>query len=82
MDELTRLVSIGGTLAILGVGLLFVYLIFKTRYKKAGPDEALIVFGRKKLLGRSRVVGAEGENVGYRIVRGGDTSGFSRRCSL
>ena len=73
MGELMRLVNIGGTLAILGVGLLLVYLIFKTRYKKAGPDEALIVFGRKKLLGRSRVVGAEGENVGYRIVRGGGT---------
>ncbi len=73
MSELIGLVSTGGTLLILFFGLLFVYLLLKTFYKKAGPDEALIVFGRKKLIGRSRVVDAEGESVGYRIVRGGGT---------
>ncbi len=30
----------------------FVYLTIRFRYKKAGPDEALIVFGRRKLLGK------------------------------
>ena len=49
-----------------------VYLVFKARYKKAGPDEALIVYGRRKLLGR-KVVSVEGESEGYRIVRGGGT---------
>ena len=73
MSELIGPVSTGGTLLILFFGLLFVYLLLKTFYKKAGPDEALIVFGRKKLFGRSRVVDAEGESVGYRIVRGGGT---------
>ncbi|MBC8646479.1 MAG: hypothetical protein H7X85_04905, partial [Thermoanaerobaculia bacterium] len=34
---------------------LFLYLLVRTRYKKAGPDEALIVYGRKKLFGRKVV---------------------------
>jgi flotillin len=49
-----------------------IYLIVKFRYKKAGPDEALIVYGRRKLLGR-KVRSESGETEGFRIVRGGGT---------
>ena len=40
--------------------------VFVSRYVKVGPDEALIVSGRKKKL-------ANGQVVGFRIVRGGAT---------
>ncbi|MFZ0429722.1 MAG: SPFH domain-containing protein [Acidobacteriota bacterium] len=49
-----------------------VYLIVRGRYKKAGPDEALIVFGRRKLLGR-KVLDDKGEVESFRIIRGGGT---------
>lgn len=51
---------------------LFAYLIVRTRYKKAGPDEALIVYGRRKLFG-GKVRDEKGEIQGFRIVRGGGT---------
>jgi len=50
----------------------FAYLIIRVRYKKAGPDEALIVFGRRKLLGK-KVRTEKGEIEGFRIIRGGGT---------
>ncbi len=50
----------------------FAYLVIRVRYKKAGPDEALIVFGRRKLLGR-KVRTEKGEIEGFRIIRGGGT---------
>ncbi len=62
----------GATLLLIPLFLVFLYLIIKSRYKKAGPDEALIVYGRGKLIGKG-VVGEEGESMGYRIVRGGGT---------
>ena len=49
------------TLMILGavfVLSLFGYIFVKARYKKAGPDEALIVFGRKQLA-RKRVIATQ-----------------------
>ena len=53
--------------AILLVVVIFIMLsIFVGRYVKVGPDEALIVSGRKKKL-------ANGQVVGFRIVRGGAT---------
>ena len=52
--------------------LFFVYLVFRVRYKKAGPDEALIVFGRRKLLGK-KFRSEKGEIEGFRIIRGGGT---------
>ncbi len=52
--------------------LFLVYLVVRMRYKKAGPDEALIVFGRRKLLGR-KVRTEAGEIEGFRIIRGGGT---------
>ena len=51
---------------------LVLYIVVRTRYKKAGPDEALIVFGRRKLLGR-KVRSESGEVEGFRIIRGGGT---------
>ena len=57
----------------LAVGLiaLFVgYLFVKFRYKKAGPDEALIIYGRRKLFG-AKVRDEKGKVEGFRIVRGG-----------
>lgn len=48
------------------------YLVIRTRYKKAGPDEALIVFGRRKLFGK-KVRSEAGEIEGFRIIRGGGT---------
>jgi flotillin len=50
----------------------FAYLVIRVRYKKAGPDEALIVFGRRKLLGK-KVRTEKGEIEGFRIIRGGGT---------
>lgn len=53
--------------AILLVVVLFIMIsIFVGRYVKVGPDEALIVSGRKKKL-------PNGQVVGFRIVRGGAT---------
>lgn len=46
------------------------YLFIKFRYKKAGPDEALIIYGRRKLFG-AKVRGEDGKVEGFRIVRGG-----------
>jgi uncharacterized membrane protein YqiK len=51
---------------------IFLYVLVKARYKKAGPDEALIVFARRKRFGK-RVVDEEGLAEGFRIVHGGGT---------
>jgi len=56
----------------LPVALFVAYIFIRLRYKKAGPDEALIVFGRRKLLGR-KVRSEAGEIEGFRIIRGGGT---------
>ena len=72
MSSLMSAFSWGATLLAIGFGLAVVYLVVKSRYKKAGPDEALIVYGRRKLIGK-KIVGEEGQTQGYRIVRGGGT---------
>jgi flotillin len=59
-------------LVVLVFVLLFTYVVIRSRYKKAGPDEALIVYGRRKLFG-TKVRGDKGEIEGFRIVRGGGT---------
>jgi flotillin len=46
--------------------ILILIAVFVSRYVKVGPDEALIVSGRKKRL-------PNGQMVGFRIVRGGAT---------
>ena len=61
-----------GFLIVVPVLLFFMYLLIRLRYKKAGPDEALIVFGRRKLLGK-KVRSEQGEIEGFRIIRGGGT---------
>ncbi len=60
------------SVVIIPVLMLFAYLLIRVRYKKAGPDEALIVFGRRKLLGK-KVRSEKGEIEGFRIIRGGGT---------
>jgi flotillin len=60
------------SVVIVPVVLFFAYLVIRVRYKKAGPDEALIVFGRRKLLGK-KVRTEKGEIEGFRIIRGGGT---------
>ncbi len=61
-----------GLLIVVPVLLFLTYLLIRVRYKKAGPDEALIVFGRRKLLGK-KVRSEQGEIEGFRIIRGGGT---------
>ncbi len=63
------------TLVVFGTAVFVVaslYLFVRSRYKKAGPDEALIVFGRRQLLG-DKMVDDEGRAEGFRIVHGGGT---------
>jgi flotillin len=58
------------------IGVLFAIVVFyaiaRMLYKKAGPDEALIVYGRKGVFGH-KVKDAQGVTEGFRIVRGGGT---------
>jgi flotillin len=51
------------------------YALAKILYKKAGPDEALIVYGRRKMFG-NKVRDEKGAIEGFRIVRGGGTFVF------
>ncbi len=54
-------------IAAFAVVILFILIsVFVSRYVKVGPDEALIVSGRKKKMSNGMVVG-------FRIVRGGAT---------
>ncbi len=69
---MVNMINTAGALIGLLVLAFIVYLTIRTRYKKAGPDEALIVFGRRKLFGR-KVRDEEGHVEGFRIVRGGGT---------
>jgi flotillin len=52
--------------------LIVAYVVIRSRYKKAGPDEALIVYGRRKVFGK-KVLDTEGRAEGFRIVHGGGT---------
>lgn len=64
------LFSAFGWMVVVAIVLFVGYLFVKFRYKKAGPDDALIIYGRRKLFGR-KVRDAEGRVEGLRIVRGG-----------
>ena len=66
MEALFGAASIFGTLIAIGIGLLVLYAIVRSRYKKAGPDEALIVFGRKKMMG-NKVRDDKGEVEAFRM---------------
>ena len=64
------------TVLLILLGLFVVYVILaRMLRKKAGPDEALIVYGRRKLLGE-KVKDERGVTEGFRIVRGGGTFVF------
>lgn len=69
MDDFASLAVL---LVAAGILLLFLFLLVRMRYKKAGPDEALIVYGRRKLFGR-KVLDEKGQVESFRIVRGGGT---------
>ncbi len=58
-------------LAIPAVLVVF-YVVTRLLYKKVGPDEALIVYGRRRLMG-PKVRDEEGRVAGFRIVSGGGT---------
>lgn len=68
--------SIGtvGTIAIVVIAVLFGFFVFSAifanRYTKVGPNQVLVVSGRKH-----RIIGADGtgEMRGFRIVKGGGT---------
>jgi flotillin len=72
MSQIGSFAAFFATLIPIGFALLIAYVIFRTRYKKAGPDEALIVFGRRKLLGK-KVRDEKGDVESFRIIRGGGT---------
>ncbi len=63
------------TLVIIPIAVLFFYVVIRICYKKAGPDEALIVYGRRRMFG-AKVRDDKGEVEGFRIVRGGGTFVF------
>ena len=67
----TLIGAMGVWLTVLGSGFI-IYILIRMRWKKAGPDEALIVYGKRKLFGR-KVIGDEGHIEGFPIVRGGGT---------
>lgn len=61
--------NLGMSILLAGVLVIVIFIllsVFVGRYVKVGPDEALIVSGRKKRL-------SNGQVVGFRIVRGGAT---------
>ena len=59
-------------LAAIPVALLAVWVSIRLLYKKVGPDEALIVYGRRRLFG-PKVRDDDGRVEGFRIVSGGGT---------
>ncbi|MFQ5739442.1 MAG: flotillin family protein [Acidobacteriota bacterium] len=59
----------------LPVLIIIFYIFVRLSYKKAGPDEALIVYGRRRLWG-GKVRDEKGEVEGFRIVRGAGTFVF------
>ena len=66
--------SLASAFGVIGVlfAIVVFYAIARMLYKKAGPDEALIVYGRKGGFG-NKVKDAQGVTEGFRIVRGGGT---------
>jgi flotillin len=71
MESLASAFTIVAALAVVA----FLYLLARMLYKKVGPDEAMIVYGRKKVFG-DKVRNEQGSIEGFRIVRGGGTFVF------
>lgn len=65
MELLNLAIAVGAVLVV-------AYVVMRLRYKKVGPDEALIVYGRRQLLG-TKVLDEKGRVESFRIVRGGGT---------
>ena len=67
--------SLASAGVVIGVlfAILFFYTIARMLYKKAGPDEALIVYGRTEAVRRQGARTSKGVTEGFRIVRGGGT---------
>jgi flotillin len=63
VDVFTNILSVLGTALAVGLVLLVLWLIYRRRYRRIGPDEALIVYGRK----------AKRDRDGYRVIVGGGT---------
>ncbi|MBY5163950.1 SPFH domain-containing protein [Salsipaludibacter albus] len=55
--------TVVGWLVLIPVILLVLWLIYRRRYRRIGPDEALVVYGRRQRKGRD----------GFRIIVGGGT---------
>jgi flotillin len=68
MGAIELVVLFGGIFFLI----IFAYIVVRWRWKKAGPDEALIVYGHRKKFG-PKLKDDKGEVEGFRIVRGGGT---------
>ena len=55
---------------VVGIAILIYFIIWASRYSKVGPNEVLVISGRKRI-----VIEPSGERktVGYRLVKGGGT---------
>ncbi len=62
-DALGTFFTVMGYVLAFGVVLLILWLIYRRRYRRIGPDEALIVYGRRSGKGRE----------GFRVIVGGGT---------
>ena len=63
IDTLQTVASAFGILLIVGFVLLVLWLVYRRRYRRIGPDEALVVYGRR----------AKRDKDGFRIIVGGGT---------
>ena len=72
--EILSSLSLVGLIAFAFFVLIFAWLMARMLYKKAGPDEALIVYGRRKIFKPVRE--EKGDVQGFRIVRGAGTFVF------
>jgi flotillin len=63
LDAVLNLLNVAGTVVLVLLAVLILWLIYRRRYRRIGPDEALIVYGRK----------AKRDRDGYRVIVGGGT---------
>jgi flotillin len=63
LDAVLNTLNVLGTVVLVLLLALVLWLIYRRRYRRIGPDEALIVYGRK----------AKRDRDGYRVIVGGGT---------
>jgi flotillin len=63
LDAVWNTLNLLGTVVVVLLVALVLWLIYRRRYRRIGPDEALIVYGRK----------AKRDRDGYRVIVGGGT---------